>query len=81
MSEITRKASECIIITGADGAEQVLKIEIAEINADCVLLKIDERGGLSAHRLESWQKADTKQKAAPATGGANAPKVRPPYMS
>lgn len=81
MPEITRKTNECIIIAGADGAEQVLKIEIAEINADRVLLKIEERGGLSAHSLESWQMAETKHKASRSTDAVNRPKARPPYMS
>lgn len=80
MPEITRNRNECIIITGTEGAQQVLKIEIAEISADRVLLRIEGHGGLTAQSLESWQEADKKQKAR-ATGSANTPKVRPPYMN
>jgi carbon storage regulator CsrA len=71
MLVLSRKIQESVVVGGADGFEQLLKVTVLEIKSGCVRLGFDVHAAVPVHRWEVWERIR-------AGGKINRPERGPP---
>ncbi len=56
MLVLSRKSRESVVVGGADGFQNVLRITVLEISGGKVKLGFDADAGIRVHREEVWQR-------------------------
>jgi carbon storage regulator CsrA len=56
MLVLSRKTQESVVVGGASGFEQLLKVTVVEIKNGRVRLGFEAASGIPVHRLEVWER-------------------------
>ena len=56
MLVLSRKKQESVVVGGASGCEQLLKVTVVEIRGGSVRLGFDASADLPVHRTEVWER-------------------------
>ena len=81
MAVLKRKKQESVIVAGAGGSEQVLKVTVVSIEGENVTLKFDVAAGTMVHSGEEWESVQAARQVATAKQGADRPKERAAYSN
>ena len=63
MLVLSRKSRESVVIGGAGGCEQLLKVTVIEIRGGSVRLGFDVDAEIPVHRAEVWERIHAENRA------------------
>ncbi len=81
MAVLKRKKQESVIVAGAGGLEQMLKVTVVSIEGESVTLRFDVAAGTVVHSGEEWESVQAARQVAKAKQGTDRPKERAAYSS
>lgn len=73
MLVLTRKRLESIVVVGATGLEQLLKVTVLEIKGGSVRLGFEAETAVPVHRWEVWERIRAGVQPNPSTYGRAPP--------
>ena len=71
MLVLTRKSRESVVIGGANGIEQVLKVTVLDIQAGKVRLGFEAPANVPVHRSEVWERLHAANSVNGSNGAAS----------
>jgi carbon storage regulator CsrA len=80
MLVLSRKSHEAVVISGADGLEQLLKVTVLETSGGRVKLGFEAHKDFPIHRAEVWERMRTESGAADPKPVAPLPGYLEPYI-
>jgi len=79
MLVLSRKKQESVVVGGASGCEQLLKVTVIDIRGSCVRLGFDASAEVPVHRAEVWERIHAESQAPNPRQVVAPPKGRVPY--
>ena len=80
MLVLSRKSQEAVVVSGASGNEQVLKVTVLEVRGGNVKLGFEAGDEVPIHRAEVWERIRAESGPPGPKLIAQRPKDRVPYM-
>jgi carbon storage regulator CsrA len=77
---LARKSQEAVVISGANGYEQLLKVTVLEVRGGTVKLGFEAGAEVPIHRAEVWERIRTENGASNAKPLAARSKYKVPYL-
>jgi carbon storage regulator len=76
MLVLSRKSKESVVVGGFSGTERVLKVTVLEIRGSIVRLGFEADADVPVHRLEVWERIQTKDRPESQKEGRGPPAAR-----
>ena len=73
MLVLSRRCQESVVVGGANGAKQVLKVTVLGVSQGKVRLGFEVANDVPVHRSEVWERLQTNARPSDATNGPVAP--------
>ncbi len=80
MLVLSRKSQEAVVVSGASGSEQVLKVTVLGFCNGRVKLGFEAGADVPIHRAEVWERIRAENGALPPEPTDHRPKPEVPYL-